>query len=127
MSEPMIDWLNAQQQNIISLLADLVNIDSNSFDKVGVDKVADRLQAFFDNHGIPHETIPLKDHGDALRAVVSAYASFCDELRYPSSNEPEIVISEAIAEPALNATIAVVARRILRMLLSPKRLIEPSK
>ena len=71
MSEPMIDWLNAQQQNMLSLLADLVNIDSNSFDKVGVDKVADRLQAFFDNHGIPHETIPLKDHGDALRAVVS--------------------------------------------------------
>ena len=46
MSEPMIDWLNAQQQNMLSLLADLVNIDSNSFDKVGVDKVADRLQAF---------------------------------------------------------------------------------
>ena len=71
MTEPMIDWLNAQQQNMLSLLADLVNIDSNSFDKVGVDKVSDRLQAFFDNHGIPHETIPLKDHGDALRAVVS--------------------------------------------------------
>ena len=71
MTEPIIDWLNAQQQNMLSLLADLVNIDSNSFDKVGVDKVSDRLQAFFDNHGIPHETIPLKDHGDALRAVVS--------------------------------------------------------
>ena len=46
MTEPIIDWLNAQQQNMLSLLADLVNIDSNSFDKVGVDKVADRLQAF---------------------------------------------------------------------------------
>ena len=71
MTEPIIDWLNAQQENMLSLLADLVNIDSNSFDKVGVDKVADRLQAFFDNHAIPHETIPLIDHGDTLRAVVS--------------------------------------------------------
>ena len=71
MTEPIIEWLNAQQENMLSLLADLVNIDSNSFDKVGVDKVADRLQAFFDNHAIPHETIPLKDHGDALRAFVS--------------------------------------------------------
>ena len=71
MTEPLIDWLNAQQENMLSLLADLVNIDSNSFDKVGVDKVADRLQAFFDDHAIPYETIQLTEHGDTLRAVVS--------------------------------------------------------
>ena len=71
MPEPLINWLNAQQENMLSLLADLVNIDSNSFDKAGVDKVAARLRVFFDNHGIPYETIPLTDHGDALRAVVS--------------------------------------------------------
>ena len=71
MPEPLINWLNAQQENMLSLLADLVNIDSNSFDKAGVDKVAARLRVFFDNHGIPYETIPLTDHGDALRTVVS--------------------------------------------------------
>ena len=71
MPEPLINWLNAQQENMLSLMADLVNIDSNSFDKAGVDKVADRLRVFFDNHGIPYETIPLTDHGDALRTVVS--------------------------------------------------------
>ena len=71
MPEPLINWLNAQQENMLSLMADLVNIDSNSFDKAGVDKVADRLRVFFDNHGIPYDTIPLTDHGDALRAVVS--------------------------------------------------------
>ena len=71
MPEPLINWLNAQQENMLSLLADLVNIDSNSFDKAGVDKVAARLKVFFDNHGIPYDTIPLTDHGDALRAVVS--------------------------------------------------------
>lgn len=71
MPEPLINWLNAQQENMLSLMADLVNIDSNSFDKAGVDKVAARLKVFFDNHGIPYDTIPLTDHGDALRAVVS--------------------------------------------------------
>jgi len=71
MPEPLINWLNAQQENMLSLMADLVNIDSNSFDKAGVNKVADRLRVFFDNHGIPYDTIPLTDHGDALRAVVS--------------------------------------------------------
>ena len=71
MPEPLINWLNAQQDNMLSLMADLVNIDSNSFDKAGVDKVAARLSVFFDNHGIPYDTIPLTNHGDALRAVVS--------------------------------------------------------
>ena len=71
MTDPIIDWLNAQQENMLSLLADLVNIDSNSFDKAGVDKVADSLRVFFDNQGIPYETIPLTDHGDTLRAVVT--------------------------------------------------------
>ena len=71
MPEPLINWLNAQQENMLSLMADLVNIDSNSFDKAGVDKVATRLRVFFDNHRIPYDTIPLTDHGDALRAVVS--------------------------------------------------------
>ena len=71
MPEPLINWLNAQQESMLSLMADLVNIDSNSFDKAGVDKVAARLRVFFDNHGIPYDTIPLTDHGDALRAVVS--------------------------------------------------------
>ena len=71
MPEPLINWLNTQQDNMLSLLADLVHIDSNSFDKAGVDKVAARLRVFFDNHRIPYDTIPLTDHGDALRAVVS--------------------------------------------------------
>ncbi|MBT4354121.1 MAG: M20/M25/M40 family metallo-hydrolase, partial [Rhodospirillaceae bacterium] len=71
MSNPLTQWLVSQQQEMIKLLADLVNIDSNSFDKKGVDKVADRLRIFFDAYSIPHETIPQENHGDILRAVVS--------------------------------------------------------
>ena len=71
MSEPIIEWLNRQQDNMLALLQDLVDIDSNSFDKAGVDRVGARLLAFFDEHEIPHETIPLEVYGDAIRAVVS--------------------------------------------------------
>jgi glutamate carboxypeptidase len=71
MSEPIIDWLDGQQDNMLALLGELVNIDSNSFDKAGVDRVGARLCAFFDAHGIPHETISLETHGDAIRATVA--------------------------------------------------------
>jgi len=71
MREPLIEWLDAQQDQMLALLGDLVNIDSNSFDKAGVDEVGDRLRRFFDDYEIPHETIALETHGDALRAVVS--------------------------------------------------------
>ena len=34
MGEPIVEWLNQQQDNMVELLRDLVDIDSNSFDKV---------------------------------------------------------------------------------------------
>ncbi|HCA92449.1 MAG TPA: peptidase M20 [Alphaproteobacteria bacterium] len=71
MDESIVEWLDQQQANMLALLKDLVDIDSNSFDKAGVDRVGSRLVAFFDEHEIPHETIPLEFHGDAIRAVVS--------------------------------------------------------
>ena len=71
MSNPVTEWLDSQQENMVKLLADLVNIDSNSFDKQGVDKVAERLREFFDAHSVTHETMALKDQGDVLRVIVS--------------------------------------------------------
>jgi hypothetical protein len=46
MSNQAIDWLESQQDNMLDLLGELVNIDSNSFDKAGVDRVAKRLAEF---------------------------------------------------------------------------------
>lgn len=71
MKNPVVEWLDEQQDNMVELLADLVNIDSNSFDKSGVDKVADRLRTFFDIQLIPYDTISISTHGDALRAIVA--------------------------------------------------------
>ena len=67
----LLDWLDTQEDNMVTLLRDLVNIDSNSFDKAGVDRVADRLGEFFDEQSIPFETIPIATHGDGMRAVVA--------------------------------------------------------
>ena len=53
MSNQVIDWLESQQDNMLGLLGELVNIDSNSFDKAGVDRVANRLAEFFDAQSIP--------------------------------------------------------------------------
>ena len=59
MGEPIVEWLNQQQDNMVELLRDIVDIDSNSFDKAGVDRVGARLTAFFNDNEIPHETIPV--------------------------------------------------------------------
>lgn len=65
-------WLAERELEMISLLEKLVNIDSGSFDKAGVDEVADALREFFQEQGIATETIPIETHGDALRATVPA-------------------------------------------------------
>src|SRR5690606_9347751 len=45
---PLItEWLASQHENMLALLEDLVNIDSNSYDNAGVVAVFDRLQTFF--------------------------------------------------------------------------------
>ncbi len=65
-------WLAEREPEMISLLERLVNTDSGSYDKAGVDAVADVLRGFFQEQGISTETIPIETHGDALRATVPA-------------------------------------------------------
>ena len=45
-------WLQDQQAPMLALLEDIVNIDSNSYDKPGVARVFRRLEAFFAEHGL---------------------------------------------------------------------------
>ena len=39
----LLDWLDTQEDNMVTLLRDLVNIDSNSFDKAGVDQEIEHM------------------------------------------------------------------------------------
>ena len=67
--QKLITWLSESRQDMIELLEQLVNIDSGSYDKAGVDAVGAVLLHFFENHGVNTEIIPLENHGDAIRAT----------------------------------------------------------
>jgi glutamate carboxypeptidase len=57
----LTDWLSAQKDTMLELIGELVNIDSGSYDKAGVEAVGRRLVRFFEENGLivaiePHET-----------------------------------------------------------------------
>jgi len=66
----ILDWLAAQRPAMLALLEALVNIDSGSHHKPGVDAVGARLRDVLETHGIVHDVIPDDRFGDALRASV---------------------------------------------------------
>lgn len=67
----IMEWLAGQQANMVALLDDLVSIDSNTYDKAGVDRVGVRIRAFLEEHGIACESTPVAERGDALHARVT--------------------------------------------------------
>jgi glutamate carboxypeptidase len=76
------DWLGSQKEAMLALLAELVNIDSGSYDKAGVDAVGRRLLAFYRENGLLTSTEPNDTYGDAIHIRLD------DTLR----NEPPIVL-----------------------------------
>lgn len=83
MSEAQItDWLASQRQAMIDLLRDVVNIDSGSYDKEGVDSVGARFERHFAEHGIPSHRESHGTFGDALHA----------EVAKPGSNEKPVLL-----------------------------------
>jgi glutamate carboxypeptidase len=83
MSEAQItDWLASQKQAMIDLLRDVVNIDSGSYDKAGVDAVGARLERHFAEHGIPTRRESHGTYGDAIHA----------EVAKPGSNERPVLL-----------------------------------
>ena len=71
MSETAVTaWLATQQQAMIGLLREMVDIDSGSYNKPGIDAVGAALERFLTAHGIPVERVRQSKHGDCLRASV---------------------------------------------------------
>ena len=55
------EWLASQKEAMLALLTEVVNMDSGSYDKAGVDAVGKRFVRFFEEQGLlatiePHET-----------------------------------------------------------------------
>lgn len=70
----ILGWLDQREADMVALLEEIVNIDSGSFNKAGVDAVQTALQRHLDSHGIACETIPEETFGNCMRAVVSGGA-----------------------------------------------------
>ena len=63
-------WLATQHGAMVDLLRRMVDIDSGSYDKPGIDAVGRVVRDFLNGHGIAVETLPQSRHGDCLRAAV---------------------------------------------------------
>jgi len=63
-------WLGQQRDAMIALLAEVVNIDSGSYNKSGVDAVGARFARFFAEHGIATSVIAGERQGNVLRAYL---------------------------------------------------------
>jgi glutamate carboxypeptidase len=70
----VLDWLASQKDAMLDLVRTLVDIDSGSYDKAGVDAVGARLRAFLSAHDIASSVIGNDRFGDAIRAQVDNVA-----------------------------------------------------
>lgn len=70
LEEKITEWLATQQDAMVALLREIVDIDSGSYNKPGIDAVGAVIQRFMATHEIPVETLQQQKHGDCLRAVV---------------------------------------------------------
>ncbi|MCP2073914.1 UNVERIFIED_ORG: glutamate carboxypeptidase [Pseudomonas lini] len=69
-----LDWLADQRPAMESLLQRLVDTDSNSYDKAGVDAVGALLAAELEADGIEFKRMPVEGFGDVLLAQVPGEA-----------------------------------------------------
>ncbi len=71
-ADEMRAWLKSREGDMFALLESIVNIDSGSYNKAGVDAVGEAIRGFFESEGVPTSWIPVEGHGDSLRASVAA-------------------------------------------------------
>ena len=75
LSQAVIAWLAAREGAMTDLLRDLVNTDSGTYDKAGVDAAGEVLQAFWKANGLEVMVFPHDTFGDALVADLPHAAS----------------------------------------------------
>jgi glutamate carboxypeptidase len=68
--QKILDWLGGQRDAMLALLQTLVNTDSGSYDKAGVDAAGGHIRKFLGEHGIATEVTPDQTFGDAISATV---------------------------------------------------------
>ena len=83
MGEPIVEWLNQQQDNMVELLGTLSISTATASTRPAL-TVLGAADSLFDDNEIPHETIPLEEYGDAIRAVVSGGRKSAHSAMRPS-------------------------------------------
>lgn len=73
--QQILTWLEEAKPQMLELLETLVNIDSGSYNKAGVDAVGDEVIAFLNGAGVATSKIAVTGHGDAVRAMVPGTGS----------------------------------------------------
>ena len=68
--QQVLDWLAGQGDAMQALLAQLVNIDSGSYNKAGVDAAGEAIVAFLRQHDIACEVTPSDRFGNGIRGHV---------------------------------------------------------
>lgn len=81
----VLDWLDAQGDAMLGLVRTLVDIDSGSYDKAGVDAVGAQVRAFLSSQGVASAVIANDRFGDAIRAEVNNAAT-------PAANAPVVLL-----------------------------------
>jgi glutamate carboxypeptidase len=71
----LCDWLADKRGAMIALLAKVVNIDSGSSDKAGVDAVGERFRRFLTHHGVATAAISRQTRGDILKATLISHGA----------------------------------------------------
>jgi len=70
--QKLLDWLGGQHDAMVALLTELVNTDSGSYNKAGIDAVGARFMRFFADHGIAASVIAGERSGNIVRAQTGA-------------------------------------------------------
>jgi glutamate carboxypeptidase len=67
----VLDWLAASQSHMLDLLQRIVDIDSGSYHKAGVDAVIGQLRGHLEHHGVACEIHRNADAGNCMRASLA--------------------------------------------------------
>lgn len=68
----LLDWLAEKEDAMAELLRDLVNVDSGSYDKAGVDSAGEVLKRFWRSHGLEVRVHPHDVFGEGISAHLAA-------------------------------------------------------
>lgn len=73
-SAAILAWLQAHEQEMLALLEQVVNIDSGSYNKAGVDQVGEIFRQHLEAAGISTTVFPVNEYGNCLLAEVPGSA-----------------------------------------------------